>query len=69
MAEVVTDVFTVYNAKDFPGMQASTPLTKRLKEQGCLISIKKGNDKAHARDESEDEEGNSGSRKKKKAKR
>lgn len=69
VAEVVTDVFTVYNAKDFPGMQASTPLTKRLKEQGCLISIKKGNDKAHARDESEDEEGNSGSRKKKKAKR
>jgi hypothetical protein len=44
-AEVMSAVFTVYNAKDFPGMQASTPLTKRLKEQGCLISIKKGNEK------------------------
>jgi hypothetical protein len=54
-----SDVFTVYNAKDFPGMQASTPLTKRLKEQGCLISIKKGNDKAgssHARDDSDDDD-------------
>lgn len=68
VAEAVTDVFTVFNAKDFPGMQASTPLTKRLKEQGCLISIKKGNDKANVRDESEDE-GSSGSRRKKRVKR
>lgn len=48
-AEVMSAVFTVYNAKDFPGMQASTPLTKRLKEQGCLISIKKGNEKGSSR--------------------
>ncbi|OTA66557.1 hypothetical protein K449DRAFT_304006, partial [Hypoxylon sp. EC38] len=40
-ATAMSDVFTVYNAKDFPGMRASTALTKRLKEQGCLISIKK----------------------------
>ncbi|OAA54125.1 Velvet factor [Niveomyces insectorum RCEF 264] len=56
MATAMSDVFTVYNAKDFPGMQASTALTKRLKEQGCLISIKKGNEKtsaAHGRDESD----------------
>ena len=46
LGTAMSEVFTVYNAKDFPGMQASTPLTKRLKEQGCLISIKKGNDKA-----------------------
>ena len=64
VAQALSDVFTVYNAKDFPGMQASTPLTKRLKEQGCLISIKKGNEKAHARDESEDDEGSSGGRRK-----
>ncbi|PHH55675.1 Sexual development regulator VELC [Ceratocystis fimbriata CBS 114723] len=38
--------FTVYNAKDFPGMRASTPLTHCLREQGCLISIKKGNTRA-----------------------
>ncbi|CAM1505505.1 Fc.00g111420.m01.CDS01 [Cosmosporella sp. VM-42] len=46
LIEAMGEVFTVYNAKDFPGMQASTRLTKRLKEQGCIISIKKGNDKS-----------------------
>ncbi|OLN83083.1 hypothetical protein CCHL11_09643 [Colletotrichum chlorophyti] len=62
---ITSDVFTVYNAKDFPGMQASTPLTKRLKEQGCLISIKKGNDKSGGKssrrqDESDDERDEAG---------
>lgn len=56
VALVMSDVFTVYNAKDFPGMKASTALTKRLKEQGCLISIKKGNDRARIREGSESEE-------------
>lgn len=42
VAGVMSDVFKVYNAKDFPGMKASTSLTKALKRQGCLISIKKG---------------------------
>lgn len=46
LIEATSDVFTVYSAKDFPGMQASTKLTKRLKEQGCIISIKKGNDRS-----------------------
>lgn len=46
LVEVMSDRFTVYNAKDFPGMQASTELTKRLKEQGCIIPIKKGPDKS-----------------------
>ncbi|KAI1866934.1 hypothetical protein JX265_007510 [Neoarthrinium moseri] len=73
-AEAMSSVFTVYNAKDFPGMQASTPLTKRLKEQGCLISIKKGNEKGGSkndRDESDDDYddhddgGSSGGRRKK----
>ncbi|AEO58008.1 hypothetical protein MYCTH_2127031 [Thermothelomyces thermophilus ATCC 42464] len=45
VATAMSEPFQVYNAKDFPGMQASTPLTKRLKEQGCLISIKKGNER------------------------
>lgn len=55
LSTAVSESFQVFNAKDFPGMKASTPLTKRLKEQGCLISIKKGNEKstaAHGRDES-----------------
>ncbi|KAI0879239.1 hypothetical protein GGS24DRAFT_486709 [Hypoxylon argillaceum] len=56
VALVMSDVFTVYNAKDFPGMKASTALTKRLKEQGCLISIKKGNDRVRVREESESED-------------
>ncbi|KAF4452520.1 hypothetical protein F53441_4632 [Fusarium austroafricanum] len=54
-----SDVFTVYTAKDFPGMQASTKLTKKLKEQGCIISIKKGNDRsknARGHDDSTDGE-------------
>ncbi|CCF33701.1 VeA protein [Colletotrichum higginsianum] len=70
---ILSDVFQVFNAKDFPGMQASTPLTKRLKEQGCLISIKKGNDKSGAKnarqqddsgDEDEEEETTTPKRKK-----
>ena len=59
VATAMSEPFQVYNAKDFPGMKASTPLTKRLKEQGCLISIKKGNEKsgtAHGRDDSGDED-------------
>jgi len=42
VAGVMSDIFRVHNAKDFPGMQASTSLTRALKQQGCLISIKKG---------------------------
>lgn len=41
-ATVLSDVFEVYPAKTFPGMIKSTELTKRLKDQGCLISVKKG---------------------------
>lgn len=59
-ATVLSEPFQVYAAKDFPGMKPSTELTKRLKEQGCLISVKKGNEKtnaAHAReDDGEDED-------------
>lgn len=43
---VLSDAFQVFNAKDFGGMRASTELTKRLKHQGCLISVKKGNAKS-----------------------
>jgi hypothetical protein len=59
LVESNSDVFTVYNAKDFPGMLASTKLTKRLKEHGCIISIKKGPDKSKnssVLDESSEEE-------------
>lgn len=39
---VMSDIVTVYSAKDFPGMTPSTPLVRRLKQQGCEINIKKG---------------------------
>ncbi|KAI9815490.1 MAG: hypothetical protein M1827_002624 [Pycnora praestabilis] len=55
--QTLSDVFTVFTAKDFPGMRASTALTKALKRQGCAISVKKGNEKAvHARDEDSGED-------------
>lgn len=46
LTEIVSDVFHVYSAKEFPGMLPSSNLAKRLKEQGCIISIKKGNDRS-----------------------
>jgi len=38
----MSDVFTVYSAKDFPGMKPSTPLTLTLKQQGVAIQAKQG---------------------------
>jgi hypothetical protein len=49
LTEVLSDVFTVYTAKDFPGMKSSSALTRALKLQGCNIQVKKGNDRALAR--------------------
>lgn len=42
VGEAVSAAFHVYNAKDFPGMRPSSKLAVRLKQQGCMISIKKG---------------------------
>lgn len=49
LTEVLTDIFTVYTAKDFPGMRPSSALTRALKLQGCNIQVKKGNEKALVR--------------------
>ena len=46
ITEALSDVFTVFTAKEFPGMRPSTALTRALKRQGCAISVKKGNEKA-----------------------
>lgn len=46
ITEALSEIFTVYTAKEFPGMRPSTSLTKALKRQGCAISVKKGNEKA-----------------------
>ncbi|RSL40633.1 Sexual development regulator velC [Fusarium duplospermum] len=57
LAETMSDIFAVYLAKDFPGMQASTPLVKHLKEQGCVITIKKGFRESNS-DSDQDDSGN-----------
>ena len=41
-ATIYSTPFTVYSAKEFPGMQMSTALTKALKDQGVNIPAKKG---------------------------
>ena len=41
---VTSDVFEVFSAKDFPGMSASSELTKELKRQGASVPVKKGNE-------------------------
>ena len=41
---VDSDVFEVFSAKDFPGMSASSELTKELKRQGASVPVKKGNE-------------------------
>jgi hypothetical protein len=39
-----SEVFEVYSAKDFPGMVASSTLTRELKRQGASVPVKKGNE-------------------------
>ncbi len=69
---VTSDVFQVFSAKDFPGMRASTALTRGLKKMGAGVSVKKGNggkgkglkdSKRQGKEESssEDEDGDEGS--------
>jgi hypothetical protein len=45
LAEVFSEVFDVYTAKEFPGISESSRLVRTLREQGCIIAIKKGNEK------------------------
>lgn len=63
-AELLSDVFQSYSAKEFPGMLESSALAKALKHQGCNIPTKKGNDKTGHRRGSEGKSGREGSRRK-----
>ncbi|KAL2213699.1 hypothetical protein CC79DRAFT_1316475 [Sarocladium strictum] len=63
MTDITSDVFKAYNAKLFPGMTESSALARALKEQGCNISVRKGNEKTKSsrgrnapRDDDDDEE-------------
>ncbi|EME45663.1 hypothetical protein DOTSEDRAFT_71382 [Dothistroma septosporum NZE10] len=44
VASMTTDVFSVYTAKDFPGMRASSALLKALRRQGLNVGVKKGSE-------------------------
>jgi len=44
VANVITDVFSVFTAKDFPGMRASSALLKALRRQGLNVGVKKGSE-------------------------
>jgi len=44
VASSVSDIFSVYTAKDFPGMRASSGLLKALRKQGLNVGVKKGSD-------------------------
>lgn len=41
LGSILSDVWTVYSPKDFPGMRRSTPLTQALKDQGVSVPAKK----------------------------
>lgn len=44
VASAISDVFSVYTAKDFPGMRASSSLLKALRRQGLNVGVKKGSE-------------------------
>ena len=55
--EVESDVFEVFSAKDFPGMRASTALTRHLKNYGANVSVKKGNENRAGRSHGQSDSG------------
>ncbi|KAF9774249.1 hypothetical protein IL306_007786 [Fusarium sp. DS 682] len=71
LATVKSNVFNVCTAKEFPGMQCSSKLVKALKAQGCIITLKKGNegrsvgkrakkDSSYGEDSSDDQDSSDG---------
>lgn len=44
VSAINTDVFSVFTAKDFPGMRASSALLKALRRQGLNVGVKKGSE-------------------------
>ena len=59
VASAISDAFSVYTAKDFPGMRASSALLKALRRQGLNVGVKKGSEarKGKAKEKKEEEEG------------
>jgi hypothetical protein len=59
VADIITDVFSVYTAKDFPGMRASSALLKSLRRQGLNVGVKKGSEARKGKGKSKKDGGTS----------
>jgi len=55
-AELYSGVFVIYSTKEFPGLQASTPLTKHLSRWGVRVNLREGERRRVAADSSGDED-------------
>ena len=54
-----SEVFTVYSAKDFKGMTASSELIRELKKQGAPVNVRKGKDRSRATKEGQEKRASS----------
>ena len=61
VATAISDIFEVLSAKEFPGMQASSPLTIELKAQGATVNVKKGSEAKAAKRNKKRASGSEGS--------
>ncbi|KJX96719.1 hypothetical protein TI39_contig604g00003 [Zymoseptoria brevis] len=61
IATAVTNVFSVYTAKDFPGMRASSGLLKALRRQGLCVGVKKGSEARKGKGKAKAKKGGGGS--------
>ena len=59
VASIMSDVFAVYTAKDFPGMRASSALLKALRKQGLNVGVKKGSEARKCKGKTKKEESSS----------
>ncbi|KAG8948330.1 hypothetical protein FRC04_009826 [Tulasnella sp. 424] len=59
-AELYGGIFTVYSTKEFPGLQASTPLTKHLSRWGVRVNLREGERKRKAGGDDDDDDDDDG---------
>ncbi|KAG8695225.1 hypothetical protein FRC09_009290 [Ceratobasidium sp. 395] len=62
-AELFSGVFVIYSTKEFPGLQASTPLTKHLGRWGVRVNLRETSRRRKGKkggDEDDDDEDSSG---------
>ncbi|KAK5118415.1 hypothetical protein LTR62_002929 [Meristemomyces frigidus] len=59
VANIMSDIFAVFTAKDFPGMRASSALLKALRRQGLNVGVKKGSEARKGKGKTKKEESDS----------